>query len=85
MVKLFAWEPHIIQKLTVAREAEVKKLRYGRLLEAVNGGVSELIPLVTKTVVFAIYVSYKHIIALLKSDLFLQTLGMRKELTRVFS
>lgn len=85
MVKLFAWEPHIIQKLTVAREAEVKKLRHGRLLEAVNGGVSELIPLVTKTVVFAIYVSYKHIIALLKSDLFLQTLGMRKELTRVFS
>lgn len=64
MVKLFAWEPHIIEKLTVAREAEVKKLRRGRLLEAVNSGVSELIPLVTKTVVFAIYVSHAQIMHL---------------------
>lgn len=60
MVKLFAWEPFVIKKLTTAREAEVKKLRYSRMLEALNSCVSELIPLVTKTVVFAIYVRSIH-------------------------
>lgn len=60
MVKLFAWEPFVIEKLSAARETEMKKLRYSRLLEALNSCVGEFIPLVTKIVVFAIYVRPIH-------------------------
>ena len=57
MIKLFAWEPYIQQRISDAREAEVKKLRQSRILGIINTCVSELLPLLSKVIVFAIYVS----------------------------
>ena len=59
MVKLFAWEPFILKKLSDAREVELIKLRNTRLLDIANSLVSEFLPLVVKIIVFAIYVSFR--------------------------
>lgn len=58
MIKLFAWEPFVHKKLGEVRKDEMSQIRFMRLLEIGINGVSELLPLVAKIVVFAFYVSY---------------------------
>ena len=57
MVKLFAWERFIHKKLGDVREEEIKQIRYKRFLEIGIALISEMLPLVAKIVVFAVYVS----------------------------
>lgn len=58
MMKLFAWEPFVHKRLGEVRKAEMSQIRFMRLLEIGINGVSELLPLVAKIVVFGLYVSY---------------------------
>lgn len=62
MIKLFAWEPFVHKKIGEVRKDEMSQIRFMRLLEIGINGVSELLPLVAKIVVFAFYVSYLVII-----------------------
>ena len=59
MVKLFAWEQFIHKKLGDVREEEIKQIRYKRFLEIGIAFISEMLPLLAKIVVFAVYVSFE--------------------------
>ena len=57
MIKLFAWEPHVLRDVAEKREDELKQLKKGRLLSIAMSTVNLIFPLLAKISTFATYVS----------------------------
>ena len=57
MIKLFAWEPHVLKEVAEKREDELKQIKKGRMLSIAMNGVNMLLPLFAKIATFATYVS----------------------------
>ncbi|KAL5499199.1 hypothetical protein ACEPAH_1717 [Sanghuangporus vaninii] len=55
MIKLFGWEPYMLRQLAQNRDKELVKLGRFRLLNTVMNAVNEMLPLLSKLVVIAIY------------------------------
>ncbi|OCB86631.1 P-loop containing nucleoside triphosphate hydrolase protein [Sanghuangporus baumii] len=55
MIKLFGWEPYMLRQLAQNRDKELAKLGRFRLLNTVMNAVNEMLPLLSKLVVIALY------------------------------
>lgn len=56
MIKLFAWESHLLKELGEKRRDELKQIKKGRLLNIAMFAVNMTLPLVAKLATFATYV-----------------------------
>jgi hypothetical protein len=56
MIKLFAWQSYTLEKIEMTREPELQLVRRVRLMESVMQFSNDVIPIVAKLVVFAVYV-----------------------------
>lgn len=61
MIKLFAWEPHVLSELARKREDELKQVMTGRLLYVALFSINMMLPLLAKISTFATYVSCLNI------------------------
>lgn len=66
MIKLFAWESHILENVEKCRDEELKELKKTRLLEAVLSLSNTIIPIISKVVVITIYVSLLRLLILVR-------------------
>ena len=57
MIKLFAWEPHVLREVAEKREEELKQVKKGRILSIAMFSVNMTLPLLAKIFTFATYVS----------------------------
>lgn len=73
MIKLFAWEPYMLRRLSKHREDELRKIRTNNILDATMDNLNMLLPAIAKITTFATYVrgALRHIYTVLscKSDL----------------
>jgi hypothetical protein len=58
MIKLFAWEPRMLEKLKQKREQELKKIRTGRICEIVMFSLNGLIPMAACVTTLTVYVRF---------------------------
>lgn len=56
MIKLFAWESYTLKNVEKYRDQELYELRKSRFLYALLGAFNEIIPIIAKVIVIAIYV-----------------------------
>ena len=56
MIKLFGWEPFMLKQLAESRDKELSKLGRFRLLNTAMNSTNEMLPLLSKLVVIALYV-----------------------------
>ena len=57
MIKLFAWEPFMINRLTELRENELAQYRKGKFLDMAMYVATDMLPLMGKIMTFTCYVS----------------------------
>jgi hypothetical protein len=57
MIKLFAWERKMLDKLNKTRDEELAWIRYNELLGLTNSVVTNILPLCNIVVTLALYVS----------------------------
>ena len=57
MIKLFAWEERMLEKLKQKREEELAKMRMGRILEVTMFAMNDIIPAVSSLGTLTVYVS----------------------------
>ena len=57
MVKLFAWEPRMLEKLKQKREDELNKMRFLRFLEIALFSMNDIIPITSSIGALGVYVS----------------------------
>lgn len=57
MIKLFAWEPRMLEKLIQKRDEELKKMRLMRFLEIALFSMNDLIPMASSIGTLGVYVS----------------------------
>ncbi|KAH9854915.1 multidrug resistance-associated ABC transporter [Lenzites betulinus] len=55
MIKLFGWEPKVVEQLTDKRDDELKYIRKLKILELINGNINYVIPVVTMVATFITY------------------------------
>lgn len=56
MIKLFAWEPYMLRRLSNHREDELRKIRTNKILDATMDNLNMLLPAIAKITTFATYV-----------------------------
>jgi hypothetical protein len=57
MIKLFAWEPRMLEKLGQKREQELRKIQIGRIWDIAMFSLNDFIPMVASVATLAIYVN----------------------------
>jgi hypothetical protein len=89
MVKLFAWEARMLQKLKQKREEELAKMRRGRILEVCMFALNDVIPAISSLGTLTVYVSSlqpsdrKHALSLSNALYYSQTIVMKGNLSRM--
>jgi hypothetical protein len=58
MVKLFAWEPRMLERLKQNREQELQKVWTGRIWDVAMFCLNTLIPTAATVTTLAVYVSF---------------------------
>ena len=61
MIKLFAWEPHVLQDIYQKREDELVQVKKGRILDVAINSLNSLLPLCAKLATISVYVRLPHI------------------------
>ena len=65
MIKLFAWQAHTIENIEKARNEEMRHQKRSRILQVALWKANELMPVLSKIVVIALYVCLSNFITLL--------------------